>query len=171
MVWDLVDVWLQETYNLYVNGRPFLVGVLATILVAAWFERDMILERIMSRRQQRKLHKQEMAEVADGFSYLLETMVEAKKLRPVTKKRLIRKLTQLGVKDVGYEPNMGVPKHASNWADPRPSINLLKVQIAERLPKGLFAKFLNRRVEKPKKVEGMFSFMNEVRQQLAKQER
>lgn len=164
MVWDVMKMWVQEASNLYDNGRPFLFGVLLTILVAAIFNKDMIMERIMSRRAMRKLHKQEMSEVADGFSYLLETMVEAKKIRPVTKKRIMKDMRKVGFKDLGYEPSMGEPKHSLTWVDPRPSINLLKVQIAERLPKGVFAKFLNRRTEeKQKKVTGMFAFMNDIR--------
>ena len=166
---DLTNTWVREALNLYDNGKPFLFGVAITTIAWLGFNWAMILERIMSRRSQRKLHKQEMAEVADGMSYLLETMVVAKKIRPVTKKRLIRKLQGIGVKDVGYEPNVhGNPKHARNWIDPRPSINLLKVQIAERLPRGVFAKFLQRRPEpKQKKVVGVFSFMNDIRKQSA----
>lgn len=163
MNFDMTNTWVREVLNLYDNGQPFLFGVAITVVAAVVLNWDMIRERIMSRRSLRTLHRQEMAEVADGFSYLLETMVTANKLRPVTKKRVIQKLARLGVKDVGVEPSMGTPKQALAWVDPRPSIDLLKVQIAERLPKGVFAKFLNRRVEKEKKVTGVFAFMNEIR--------
>jgi len=167
MVWQLTEVWRQELFNLLSNGKPFLFGVVITLLAWLGFNWAMILERIMSRRAQRKLHKQEMAEVSDGVSYLLETMVEAKKIRPVTKKRIMRSMRKIGFKDLGYEPSFGNPKNALAWVDPRPSINLLKVQIAERLPKGVFAKFLQRRVTKEKKVQGVFAFMNEVRKKPA----
>jgi len=164
MVWQLSEVWRQELLNLFGNGKPFLFGVMITLVAWLGFNWAMILERIMSRRKQKQIHKQEMAEVSDGVSYLLETMVEAKKIRPVTKKRILRDMRKIGFKDLGYEPSFGVPKNALTWVDPRPSINLLKVQIAERLPKGVFAKFLQRRpAQKEKKVQGVFSFMNDVR--------
>jgi hypothetical protein len=164
MIGDMTNIWVRELANLYDNGKPFLFGVLITLLAWLGFNWAMILERIMSRRSQRKVHKQEMAEVADGISYLLEAMANAQKLRPVTKKRLIRKLASLGVKDVGTEPTFGTPKHSLAWADPRPSINLLKVQIAERLPKGVMAKFWQRRPEpKKQKIEGVLSFLNDLK--------
>lgn len=168
MVWEIVNEWIKETYNLYENGKPFLLGVLLTLVLVAILYKDMIMERIMSRRSQKKLHKQEMSEVADGFSYLLETMVEAKKIRPVTKKRIMREMRKAGFKDLGYEPSMGTPKNSLTWVDPRPSINLLKVQIAERLPKGVFSKFLKRRPEeKQKKIKGLFSFLNDIHKPVA----
>jgi hypothetical protein len=164
MVWQLAELWKQELLDLYVYGKPFVFGVSLTLVAWLGFNWAMILERIMSRRKQKQLHKQEMAEVADGVSYLLETMVEAKKIRPTTKKRIMRDMRKIGFKDLGYEPSFGSPKNALTWVDPRPSINLLKVQIAERLPKGVFAKFLQRRPEtRQKKVQGVFAFMNEVR--------
>jgi hypothetical protein len=155
MLWTWSD-YLQD------YGKPFFFGVLATLIIAAFFERDMIWERIMSRRASRKKTKAEYAEVADGISYLLETMVTAGKVRPGTKKRLIREMRKIGLKDIGYEPSFGKPWH---FPDPRPSIELLKVQIAERLPKGVFSKFLHRRTKQNKKVTGMFAFMNEIRKQ------
>jgi len=163
MDWDLTNTWVREAQNLIDNGKPFLFGV--GLALSAWvaFNWAMILERVMSRRTQRKMHKQEMAEVADGISYLLEAMSNANKLRPVTKKRVIKQLAKLGVKDVGVAPSFGTPKHALAWVDPRPSINLLKVQIAERLPVGVMKKFWQRRVEKEKKATGMFAFVNDLR--------
>jgi hypothetical protein len=163
MSWNMTDTWVREALDLYDNGKPFLFGVVITGLAWLAFNFNMLLERGMARRKLRKLHRQEMAEVADGVSYLLQAMVDAKKIRPITMKRVVRNMGKIGLKQLGNEPSFGIPKNALDWVDPRTSVNLLKVQIAERLPVGLFAKFLNRRVEKEKKATGMFSFMNEIR--------
>jgi hypothetical protein len=163
MEFNLTNTWVREALNLYDNGKPFLFGVAITGLAWLALNFHMLLERGMSRRSQRKLHKQEIAEVADGISYLLEAMVNADKLRPVTKQRVIKQLAKLGVKDIGVAPSFGTPKHALAWVDPRPSINLLKVQIAERLPIGVMKKFWQRRVKKEEKATGMFAFVNDLR--------